>query len=61
MVAPEQPAEPFAAQDRSIPWIWFFWFGDESIADALVRPLSGGQIWGVGDTEKRSNDVVFVG
>ena len=39
MVAPEQPAEPFAAQDRSVPWNWFFWFGDESVAEALVRPF----------------------
>ncbi len=39
MVAPEQPAKPFTAQDRSIFWNRLFWFGDESIADALVRPL----------------------
>ena len=39
MVAPEQPAEPFAAQDRSVPWNRLFWFGDESIAETLVRPL----------------------
>ena len=39
MVAPEQPAEPFAAQDWSVPWNRLFWFGDESVAEALVRPL----------------------
>ena len=39
MIAPEQPAEPFAAQDRSVPWNRLLWFGDESVADALVRPL----------------------
>ncbi len=39
LVALEQPAEPFAAQDRSVPWNRLLWFGDESVADALVRPL----------------------
>jgi hypothetical protein len=39
MIAPEQPSEPFAAQDRSVPWNRLLWFGDESVADALVRPL----------------------
>ena len=39
MVTSEQSAQPFPAQNRSVPWYRLLWFGDESVADPLVWPL----------------------
>ncbi len=39
MVTSEQPAEPFAARDWSVPWYRLLRFGDESVADPLVWPF----------------------
>ena len=39
METSEQSSQPFPAQNRSVPWNRLLWFGDESVADPLVRPL----------------------